>query len=193
MSSDSITKYRRFSPKWILFSPKWIPCFGKLLLLTYHQSCRQHSKFKDHQTASSKVMAKNLTFCRVKIHFSAIIFELVVRLSPNFEGEKIYSNYDLLARAVCRKQVIHLGNKRSTWGRMSSRIPSKNRISWYACCTIFSMHDGSIDPVTKETWLPSLDEKKYLKGMAFLSGSLVSQRLTKKNKRENLRRCSQNA
>ena len=66
-------------------------------------------------------MAKLLTFSHPKVNFLAITFEPVVRLSPNFESEKICMIHGLFAKAVCRKQVIHLGEKRSTWARMSCR------------------------------------------------------------------------
>ena len=76
-------------------------------------------------------MAKKLTFSQQKVNFLAITFEPVVRLSPNFESEKICMIHGLFAKAVCRKQVIHLGEKRSTWARMSCNAgnnPFKNSI-----------------------------------------------------------------
>ena len=60
-------------------------------------------------------------------NFLAITFESVVRFSPNFESEKICMIHGLFAKAVCRKQGIHLGEKRSTWARMSC-IHSRLRI-----------------------------------------------------------------
>ena len=66
-----------------------------------------------------KSYANKLTFSQQKVNFLAITFEPVVRLSPNFESEKICMIHGLFAKAVCRKQVIHLGEKRSTWARMS--------------------------------------------------------------------------
>ena len=54
-------------------------------------------------------MAKKLTSIQQKVDFLAITFEPVVRLSPNFESEKICTIYGLFAKAICQKQVIHLG------------------------------------------------------------------------------------
>ena len=71
-----------------------------------------------------KVMAKKLTFSQQKVNLLAISFEPVVRLSPNFESDKICTIHDLFATAVCQNQVIHLGEKRSTWARMSCNVNS---------------------------------------------------------------------
>ena len=77
------------------------------------------SKFGLDLTTGSKVIVKKLTFSQQKVNFLAISFEPVVRLSPNFESEKICMIHGLFPKAVCQKEVIHLGEKRSTWARIS--------------------------------------------------------------------------
>ena len=40
-------------------------------------------------------------------------------MSPNFESEVICTIHGLFAKVVCHKQVIHLGEKISTWARVA--------------------------------------------------------------------------
>ena len=56
------------------------------------------SKFGINRTTGSKVMAKK--FIWGQNNFLAITFELVVELSPNFEGAKICKANGLFAKAV---------------------------------------------------------------------------------------------
>ena len=113
--------YRRFPPKWMFFHPCGSPVLGKLLYQTKSSILQiyPHSKFQTHWTTGCKVVTKKFTFCRLKVKILAMTFEPVLRLSPNFESEIICTIHGLFAKAVCRKQVIHLGEKRSTWARIS--------------------------------------------------------------------------
>ena len=96
-----------------LFSPKWITCFQQTALANkpWIMQIFSLSKFGLNLTTGSKVMAKKLTFCWLKVNFLAITFETVVWWFWNFECEKICRIDDFFAKAVCRKQVIHLGEK----------------------------------------------------------------------------------
>ena len=97
------------------------------------------TKFGLNLTPGSKVMAKKFfTFNLQKVNFQVITFEPVVRLSPNFESEKICMIHGLFAKAVCRKQMIHLGEKRSTWARMS--------------CIFYPFKMCSMTPQFSSTW-----------------------------------------
>ena len=103
-----------------LFSPKWITCFRQTPLAKkpWFMQIFPLSQLWLNLTIGSKVMAKELTFCLLKAIFLAITFEPVVWWFWNFECEKICRIDDLFAKVVCWKQVIHLGEKRSTWARI---------------------------------------------------------------------------
>ena len=63
-------------------------------------------------------MAKELTFCKLKVNFLAITFKLVDRLISNFEYGKIFRISGLFAKPVCRNKVVYLGEKWLSWVRM---------------------------------------------------------------------------
>ena len=87
----------------------------------------------------SKVMAEKFTLCWLKVNFLAITFEPVVWCFWNFECEKICRIDDLFAKAVCRKQVIHLGEKRSTWARILC-IVNSTRAPQFSIRLIFDVY-----------------------------------------------------
>ena len=62
-------------------------------------------------------MAKKLTFSQQNVNFLDITFEPAVRLSPNFENEKICTLHDVFARGG-----IHKGRPRSRGGRGVAKI-----------------------------------------------------------------------
>ena len=94
--------------------PRGSPVISKLVWHTSHQ----FAKFGLNMTTCSKVMVKKFTFSWEKVKFLGIYFKALVRLYPNFEYGNIYRIDDLFAEAVVKKQVIHLGEKRSTWARI---------------------------------------------------------------------------
>ena len=85
------------------------------------------SKSGINQTTDSKVRAKKLTFCWLKVNFLAITIESVVWLIPDFDCRKICRIDDLFAKAVSRNEVVHLSEKGATWMRIS-------------CSTFWNMH-----------------------------------------------------
>ena len=86
-----------------LLKPKWITCFWQTALENMSSILQifSHSKFHNHQTTGSKVMAKKLAFIEQKVNFLDRTFEPVVRFSPNVEREKIFTMHGLFAEAVC--------------------------------------------------------------------------------------------
>ena len=103
-----------------LFSLKWITCFWQTALTSkpsIWQICL-HSKVELSLTTGWKIKPKKLTFSWLKVNFLGLNFQPVVRLSSTFECGQICQIDGLFAKAVCRKQVIHLSEKRSTWARI---------------------------------------------------------------------------
>ena len=113
-----------------LFSPKWITCFRQTALANkpWIMQIFSLSKFGLNLSPGSKVMAKKLIFCWLKVNFLAITFETMVWWFWNFECEKICRIDDFFAKAVCRKQVIHLGEKRSTWARILCTLLDSRKV-----------------------------------------------------------------
>ena len=94
--------YKTFSPRWIFLN---FADFFTLKIWTQ----------SDHWLKS---YGQKVNFCWLKLNFLAITFETVVWWFWNFVCAKINRIDDWFAKAVCQKQVIHLGEKRSTWTRI---------------------------------------------------------------------------
>ena len=103
-----------------LFSLKWITCFWQTALTSkpsIWQICL-HSKVELSLTTGWKIKPKKLTLSWLKVNFLGLNFQPVVRLSSTFECGQICQIDGLFAKAVCRKQVIHLSAKRSSRARI---------------------------------------------------------------------------
>ena len=125
MSFEPVVKYvQRILAQVDLFSLKWITCFWQTALTSkpsIWQICL-HSKVELSLTTGWKIKPKKLTLSWLKVNFLGLNFQPVVRLSSTFECGQICQIDGLFAKAVCRKQVIHLSEKRSTWARILCTI-----------------------------------------------------------------------
>ena len=130
-----------------LFSLKWITCFWQTALTSkpsIWQICL-HSKVELSLTTGWKIKPKKLTLSWLKVNFLGLNFQPVVRLSSTFECGQICQIDGLFAKAVCRKQVIHLSEKRSTWARIlcickKKNCPGKLIVSGFFLCVLMETH-----------------------------------------------------
>ena len=119
------------------FSLKWTTSFLETALANKSSILQifLQSKFGINQTTDSKVRAKKLTFCWLKVNFLAITIESVVWLIPDFDCRKICRIDDLFAKAVSRNEVVHLSEKGATWMRISC--------TYYVCKSLFFSREVS--------------------------------------------------